>query len=209
MRQGRSLNRILAGVALTGYIGYVSLVVLLHLLRRDYDPAFRFLSEYAVGRYGALMTLALVMAGVASLALAVALYAQMRRTLWLAIACGLVLFAGASEFLLALYPTDVFAPREDRKLHMTDVGRIHERVGSAHTVAWLGACLAIPLAVRADGRSRRLMREAMTGSAALLVASALAAAAPRTYAGLGQRVWVAILAAWCVTLALRLRELSL
>lgn len=195
------LERLLTGVAVSGYVGYVCLVILLHVLRRDYDPAFRFLSEYAVGPYGALMTLALVMAGFASLALAISLYLQLRRTFFLWIACPLILVASASEFLLAVYPTDVFAPNEDRKLQITDAGRLHERVGNAHTLAWLGACLAIPLAARADGRSRKLTRSSTIGCAAVLLASAVVAATPRTYAGIGQRLWIGALAAWCVVLA--------
>jgi len=45
------------------------LIVMLHGLKPEIDPSWRFISEYALGRYGWLMSIAFVTFGVAHLAL--------------------------------------------------------------------------------------------------------------------------------------------
>ncbi|MFI5226465.1 MAG: DUF998 domain-containing protein [Candidatus Limnocylindrales bacterium] len=51
----------------------VGLVVLLHRLEPEFDPSWRMLSEYSLGRYGALMRVAFIAAGTSVIAVAVAL----------------------------------------------------------------------------------------------------------------------------------------
>jgi hypothetical protein len=51
----------------------VGLVALLHFLEPEFDPAWRMLSEYSLGRYGGLMRVAFTAAGTAVIATAVAL----------------------------------------------------------------------------------------------------------------------------------------
>ena len=51
-------SRILGSAVVLGVVTVVTLYLLLHVLRPDYNPLQRFLSEYAVGRFGVLMTAA-------------------------------------------------------------------------------------------------------------------------------------------------------
>jgi len=51
----------------------VGLVVLLHFLEPEFDPSWRMLSEYSLGRYGVLMRAAFLAAGTGVIAVAVAL----------------------------------------------------------------------------------------------------------------------------------------
>jgi hypothetical protein len=67
----------LADVALIGMATFLVIVVLMHVLRADLDPADRAISEYARGHLGWLMTVAWSANGVAVLALA----AGLRRSL--------------------------------------------------------------------------------------------------------------------------------
>jgi hypothetical protein len=53
----------------------VALVALLHLLEPEFDPSWRMLSEYSLGRYGVLMRVAFLAWGSGVVALAVALSA--------------------------------------------------------------------------------------------------------------------------------------
>ena len=48
------VSPLLARAVMGGAVLYVLTVGLLHVLRPDYNPARRFLSEYAVGKFGAL-----------------------------------------------------------------------------------------------------------------------------------------------------------
>jgi Protein of unknown function (DUF998) len=51
----------------------VGLVVLLHVLEPEFDPSWRMLSEYSLGRHGVLMRVAFLAGGTAVIAVAVAL----------------------------------------------------------------------------------------------------------------------------------------
>jgi Protein of unknown function (DUF998) len=51
----------------------VGLVVVLHVVESEFDPSWRMLSEYSLGRYGVLMRVAFLAAGTSVIAVAVAL----------------------------------------------------------------------------------------------------------------------------------------
>lgn len=60
-------------VALVSVAYFVIVIVVLHLLEPEFDPRFRFMSEYALGDYGWLMTSNFVALGLAPLAVAIGL----------------------------------------------------------------------------------------------------------------------------------------
>lgn len=84
---------------------FAALLLTLHLTEPGLDPTWRFVSEYALGRTGALMTAAFVALAVALLAAVVALARPVRA---LPARIGLVLLAVAAAGLLlaAAFPTD-------------------------------------------------------------------------------------------------------
>src|SRR6266849_6165880 len=53
---------------------YASAIVLLHVLRTEFDPGYRYLSEYARGPYGTLMTSTFFALSAGSLALSLGLW---------------------------------------------------------------------------------------------------------------------------------------
>lgn len=130
------LNIVASYVTLFSVGYYVGAIVLLHVLRTDYDPGYRYLSEYVVGPYGTLMTSTFFVLSVGSLALSFGLwrsvYSKLRflpgLLLWLT-------WAGA-VFLAGIYPSDL------QGLPQTRIGQIHNQMG---TVAFPSATLALPL----------------------------------------------------------------
>lgn len=70
-----SLSDIAAIYALGAGALTCSLVMLLHLLEPEFDPSWRMLSEYSLGRYGVLMRLAFLAWGTSVIAVAAALSA--------------------------------------------------------------------------------------------------------------------------------------
>jgi Protein of unknown function (DUF998) len=68
-----SLATVAATYSLVAIALAVALVVLLHVLEPEYDPSWRMLSEYSLGRYGPLMRFAFIAAGTGVMATAVAL----------------------------------------------------------------------------------------------------------------------------------------
>jgi hypothetical protein len=71
------ISRTAACLTVAGATGFLVLLVLLHFLKPELDPSWRFISEYAIGDYGWMMALAFL-----SLALGyVALFIAIRRQL--------------------------------------------------------------------------------------------------------------------------------
>ncbi len=69
-----SVSTVAAAYALGAVALAVALIVLLHFLEPEFDPSWRMLSEYSLGRYGVLMRVAFVAMGTAVIAVAVALW---------------------------------------------------------------------------------------------------------------------------------------
>src|ERR1700746_2469301 len=101
------LNRVASYVTISCVIYYVGSIVLLHVLRTDYDPGSRYLSEYVVGPYGALMSSTFFLLRFGSFALACGMWRSVSSRLrflpghlcWLTWACAV--------FLAGIYPSDL------------------------------------------------------------------------------------------------------
>ena len=69
-----SISTVAAVYALAATALAVGLMALLHVLEPEFDPSWRTLSEYSLGRYGALMRVAFLAMGTGVMAAAVALW---------------------------------------------------------------------------------------------------------------------------------------
>ena len=109
-----------AKVSLATGIAFLALLVLLHFLRSDLDPSWRFISEYEIGEFGWLMRVAFFALAVccASLVLAVLPYSR-RITGWLGM---LLLLVSSAGMVLA----GICIPDKDNKLH--EVGAMLDSV---------------------------------------------------------------------------------
>jgi Protein of unknown function (DUF998) len=105
----------------------VVLVVLLHVLEPEFDPSWRMLSEYSLGRYGVLMRVAFLALGSSAIAIAVAL----SQPAWpLSLPLGLL---GVSPLATAFIDTDpITTPRSEASRH----GLVHSVLGMVFIVAF-------------------------------------------------------------------------
>jgi Protein of unknown function (DUF998) len=116
----------------------VCLVVALHVLEPEFDPSWRMLSEYSLGRYGLVMRVAFIAAATSVLAIAVALSGPAG-----AACLGLVLVA-IGPLGAAFIDTD---PITTRPAELSRRGKVHAVLGAlfilgfplAATVAAIGA----------------------------------------------------------------------
>src|SRR5260370_37640562 len=117
------LNAVASYFTLSSVVYYASAIVLLHVLRTDFDPGYRYLSEYAGGPYGALMTSTFFALSTGSLALSLGLWRSVSSKLrflpglllWLILACAV--------FLAGIYTGGLQGtPR-------TQICKIHDQLG--------------------------------------------------------------------------------
>ena len=190
------LNAVASYITLSSVVYYASAIVLLHVLRTDFDPGYRYLSEYAVGPYGALMTSTFFALSAGSLALSFGLWRSVSSKprfllglfLWLTWACAV--------FLAGIYTGDLQgAPR-------TRIGQIHDQMGM---IAFPSATLALPLlslALRWEKGWRSAWPAIMLLSVAVVVCFlALDRFGQMGLGGLDQRIFLGATLMWMWILA--------
>lgn len=130
------LNAIASYITLSSVIYYASAIVLLHVLRTDFDPKYRYLSEYARGRYGILMTSTFFALSAGSLALSFGLWRSVSSKLHFLPGLLLWVIWACAVFLAGIYTGDL------QGTPPTQIGKIHDQMGM---IAFPSATLAIPL----------------------------------------------------------------
>jgi Protein of unknown function (DUF998) len=100
---------------------FVFLLAALHFVRPDLDPSWGAISEYALGDYGWIMTIAFLAWGLSAIGLFVTIRSQ-TRTLVGRIGLAFLLIGAAGPILAALFPTDPETTPPDA---MTTSGSLH------------------------------------------------------------------------------------
>lgn len=100
---------------------FLILLAALHLLKPDYDPSWRMISEYAIGRNGWVMTLAFLALALSYASLAVALRAQLH-TMGGKIGWALLLLSALGTLISAIFTTDPITAGPDE---VTTRGMLH------------------------------------------------------------------------------------
>ncbi len=168
----------------------------LHLLRRDLAPATHYISEYAVGRFGLLMSSALVVLGIGTLALSLVVRATMDET-WLVRIGTVVLFlSGLSTILIGLFRTDIDGQPS------TIAGAIHGRAAFIAILFEAVSVLILTAAFFRDNRWRSYRPVSLAFAIVIVISGALLPVLPR---GTGERLLVYTLVLWLLVTALRVR----
>ena len=185
------LNTVAAYTTLSSVVYYAVAVIILHLLRTDFDPSYRYLSEYAVGPYGALMTSTFFVLSIGSIALSVGLWRSVASKLrfvpgllsWLTWACA-VFFAG-------VFTGDLQGTPHTRN------GEVHEQMGMiAFPAAALGVVL-ISAALCWEEKWNPVWRTAIVLSIVVVVSLLVFdRAGQANLGGLDQRIFLAATLIW-------------
>jgi hypothetical membrane protein len=188
----------LAVVALVAVASFAVTVVLLHPLRPDYDPARRFISEFAIGPYHTLMTAAFFALATGSFALTLALWRAGARS-----RPGITLLGiwSAGVVIVGIFPTDLQFTGRPKTL----AGTIHDDTTLVAFVSIMTAMLVLSY------HMRRLWPSWCRAAMALAVASlvefgVLFVSVGAGWPGWPQRLYVATIVAWLLLTAARVRS---
>ena len=189
-----------ANLAIASALYASGAVGVLHFLNREYDVIAQPLSYHAVSAYGWLMTSAIFAFAVSVLALAFALERGAARVSRVGIA--FLLGGGAALVIASIFPTDVTA----NNLPVTLSGAIH--VAASYLASPCLVAAALLLSRRFDDARRRdAARFALAlASWASLVVLLIVNHLDLHVGGIGQRVFLALIALWLLLTAFRVRQ---
>jgi len=190
------ISRLLARSVITGAALYILIVVVLHFLRPDYHPARRFLSEYAVGRFGGLGTAAFCVLAGTTAALAALLFLKARHSSFLLAVCILLGLVSVGFCVLALFPTDLCDPKGGPPPIRTVTGNIHDTTTGIMSAALCVAAALLPFAYGRDTRWRPAFSTAAVFAVLIPLAFCIANLVSWQWRGAGQRVAVATGLTW-------------
>ena len=204
----RRVTAFLSVMAIAGIMYVLAATVAMHLLRPDLPVLSSPISQYAIGRYGELFTLALLVWGISSLILAIELYRSVLPSIRSRIGIFLLVVFGTGLIIASKFPMDAhFPPRNFRPESFTATGLTHICSATIASVCFPFAALCLSNGFKKEGRCRSFQPLAR-----ILAFSTLAALAGffiifvviiRLF-GIGQRVLAALVLLWMLLTAIRL-----
>ncbi len=192
-----------AWVGILGTTFFILAVVALHFLRPDYNPAARFISEFAVGPYSWLMTIAFFALGLASFAIAFGIQKTLSPSRTGRTGTVLLAVFGAGVFLAGIFPTDLQGGP------MTTSGAVHEGVSLLSFVAVIVGIFVNSRAFARDPRWKSYgLVSAALGVATVAAFIGLLVSFGSAWVGAGQRIFVGVFLLWLLLTATRLRSIT-
>ncbi|MBC8160280.1 MAG: DUF998 domain-containing protein [Roseiflexaceae bacterium] len=186
-----------SSIAATAFV-LIALAVL-HLLRPDYNPFGHFISEYAVGPHGWLMTSVFFAWAIGSASLALGMFRNLARPgrSWLGLP--LLLTWALSLIVAGIYPTDLTGATE------TPAGIIHGQAAVVGFSAVQIMTLLISSRWRKDAAWKTLMGPGLALGALIIGGFVFLIFCPSWLNGFAQRIMLGGNLAWMLLAARRLR----
>lgn len=203
VRQHAQRLSLLAGLAIVGQLILAASALLLPIWS-EYGLIGDNISELALGRYGFAHTAAFLIVGLSTLGLALAIRELTAGSWGSFVGSLLIAIYGAGAILSAVFPTDrIDSPADLSSLSAT--GTIHIAVAMASFVCAIIGMFVLTRTVTRDDRWRSFPRWAVLFPAGALVLMFLQTQGPLV--GLMQRLFVAIISAWLILVALKIRSI--
>jgi uncharacterized protein DUF998 len=202
--QGRSrVTGFFALLAIVGIADFLLNITALHFVRPDVNPVLEPISNYAVGPYGFLFTVADIGGGLAALALILGLYLGIAPPGRSYVGLFLLGLYGVSELLAGIFPIDVGA-------EITTVGAIHNIVGNIAFFGFPIAAILLSLGMGKDERWRSFRRPALALAGVVVLTVILTMVGFNIGIGFGviQRLFNVAAMLWMLMVALHLRSLA-
>jgi hypothetical membrane protein len=202
--QGRArVTMFLALVALVGIAVKFLIFAAFHFVRPDVNPVVEPISNYGVGPYGFLWTVADIGSVVATLALVVGLFLGVVPAARSYVGLFLLGLAGVAELLAGIFPIDVGA-------EVTTAGTIHNIAGNISFFCFPIAAILLSLRMGKDEQWRSLRRPALALSIVVVLTVILTITGANLGIGYGvaQRIANVAVMVWMFVVALNLRSVA-
>jgi hypothetical membrane protein len=187
----------LALVARTGAVGFIVLVLVLHVVSSEFDPASRFISEYVLGDYPWLMRLAFFSLATAFFAIAMLVPRALPKTRRRTVATGLLGVTSLGIFLSGVFDSDPIDVEE-----VSTAGGIHDLVGIlAFLCLLVGVFQLRRLFADAPGWASLARPQLLFAVVMLLAFLGLMFTSETDMVGVTQRVWIVVTLAWIVVVS--------
>ena len=189
-------------IACNGY--FIVALVLLHILRPDYTPVDHMISDYAVGRFGWVMTTAFVAASLGCLTLGLGMAAAGPKSLAGRGAVLLLWVAAIGLLTTAIFPTDLDTAAS------TKTGSIHTLSFLINVISLILCSLLFAVSFHQNDQWRGYRWTALVLAIALLaafIAQFLTMHRGAPY-GLTNRLLVSVLMIWFLMTAMHLRRVT-
>ena len=189
-----------AAVAIGCFIYSAIALLSLHVLRPDYAPASNFISNYAVGPYGWVMTTWFLAMSGGLLTLTLGLAFTGLRSIAARLGMLLLIVASIGLVVSAIFPTDIAAPS-------TRTGEIHDMSFLVNVSCIILGTLMLSISFGSHPRWRSYRRTALLLAGLIVIAFVvqfLTLHKGMPY-GLANRFFVVVTLAWLLATAMRLR----
>ena len=190
--------RLFGVIGVAGVAYFAATFVVLHFVQWGLNPAEHFISEYALGRLGWLVTLAFFVVGVGTLALARGLHRSFEPGELVTTPVALITIAGISFIVLGIFKIDPLL--EDGTTAYTPAGISHLVAGLVLFLGLTVGAFVLRGAFAGDARWWGLEEATLRLALGMLVASVVMVAVPQQMVGLAQRALVAIMLTWLAVL---------
>ena len=196
-----SITKQLTLLGLLGFACFVVMVVALHVLRPDYNPMSRVISEYAIGLYSPLMTGSFIALSLGSFALVLALARTGPNSSRVALT--LLALWSTCVLVLSIFPTDPYG------IPVSLSGIIHSLVALLAFLCLLFASLLYSLRFRRDARWHSFTRPSLILAIFIGISLIVFLASPVAFKGITERVLVLVTLVWLSWVALRIVSLRI
>jgi len=199
--------RLLGAIGVAAVAYFVATFVVLHFVQWELNPAEHFISEYALGRFGWLVTLAFFVVGVGTLGLARGLHRSFEPGELVATPVALMAIAGISFIVLGIFKIDPLL--EDGTTAYTPAGIVHLLAGLVLFLSLIIGAFILRGVFAGDARWWGLEEATLRFALGMVVAPVVMVAVPQQTVGLAQRAVVAIMVAWLAVLGWWMHRLDL
>ncbi len=198
--------RLLGLMGVAGVAYFAATFVVLHFVQWGLDPGEHFISEYAHGQLGWLVTVAFFVIGAGTLALALGLHRSLEPRERVEMSLVLMTITGISFMVSGIFQIDPLL--EDGTTGYTPAGITHLVATLVLFLSLIIGAFTLRGVFAADARWRGLEPAALRLALGMLLAPIVMFAVPPEAVGLAQRVLVAVMVSWLAVIGWWMRRLD-